>query len=64
MTLFTESGGDLSSRIDEASRIVSMLLQKTDQMTPHEAQFVEKMFGATNVSPKQLFWLRDLNEKY
>lgn len=64
MTLFTESGGDLSSRIDEAQRIARMLAPSVDEMSPKEAEFVQRMLNTNSCSPKQVFWLRDLKDKY
>ena len=49
----------------EASRIVTCIEDCLDQMTPVERRFVESMgcdFAPCSV--EQLFWLRDLNEKY
>lgn len=64
MVLFAESGGTEQSRIDEAGRIVAILLPLVDEMTTREAQFVQQMYNTKSCSPKQLFWLRDLNTKY
>lgn len=65
MSLFQESGGDANSRRNEATKIVDMLVGLTDQMTDREQGFIEQI-GDPNaqVSPKQLFWLRDIKEKY
>jgi len=52
-------------RREEASRIVNRIQDCLDQMTPGERRFVESMgCDFAPVSVKQLFWLRDLNEKY
>lgn len=68
-----ETGGDNLDRVREARKIVfdMGLGQETASMTPGEEEFVlgtedrlTKYGDATIVSPKQLFWLRDLNEKY
>lgn len=64
MTLWKDSGGDLSARLVESQRLVDMLASALDMMTEKERYFVISMDQATAVSPKQLFWLRDLNEKY
>jgi len=64
MTLWKESGGDLSSRLDEVERIVAKLESELGMMTEKERYFVISMGEATACSPKQLFWLRDLCEKY
>jgi hypothetical protein len=41
-----------------------MLEGYVDDMTPVEKGFVEKMSDTDFCSPKQLFWLRDIKEKY
>lgn len=53
-------------RVAEKDRILRMLLERTalSQMTSKEAEFIGKMDDARSVSVPQLFWLRDLNEKY
>lgn len=52
-------------RVAEANRIVSRLANGCeDEMTPTERNFVSKMEGADYCSIKQLFWLRDINDKY
>lgn len=68
-------GGEASStqtpdeRNEEARRILGMgLTDCTETMKPNEAQFVQQMEGWIDngiiISPKQLWWLRDLKEKY
>lgn len=52
-------------RAAEAQRIVSRLVGScADELNPKESDFVSKMDGADYVSVKQLFWLRDINDKY
>jgi hypothetical protein len=53
-------------RVAEKDRILRMLLERTtlSVMTPTEAEFIGKMDDARSVSVKQLFYLRDINEKY
>jgi hypothetical protein len=51
-------------RVAEKDRIVSRLTGIQDEMTPKEREFVTKMHDYNWVSVKQLFWLRDINEKY
>jgi hypothetical protein len=49
----------------EATKIVSRISDCLDQMTSSERRFVESMgCDFAPVSVKQLFWLRDLNERY
>jgi hypothetical protein len=49
----------------EADRIVKRLADETERMNPNEAKFIEQVGdGFSPVSVKQLFWLRDLNDKY
>lgn len=51
-------------RVAEKDRIVARLEDFEEQMTPKEREFVTKMHDYNWVSVKQLFWLRDINEKY
>jgi len=62
--MFNESGGTEEDRVAEAHKIVSMLADLTEQMKLNEAAFVEQMDDCRSCSPKQLFWLRDLKDKY
>lgn len=73
MALNQDSGGTGADRIAEARRIVvdMGLSDRSEDMSDRERQFVEQMFDkldvvdhTTFVSPKQLFWLRDLKDKY
>lgn len=66
-----ESGQTPEERAREAKRLAESLLDTTPAMKEHEREFVEKMAERTQeygeqtfVSPKQLFWLRDLYERY
>jgi len=51
-------------RVAEKERIVSRLSSCQDELNPKEAEFVTKMESSPFVSVKQLFWLRDINDKY
>jgi hypothetical protein len=51
-------------RVAEKDRIVSRLTEIQDEMTPKEREFATKMESSNVVSVKQLFWLRDINDKY
>lgn len=71
MTLHQESGGTAEDRANEAHRIVFEMGLKDIALEPREQDFVGKIaerleqYGSEAfVSPKQLFWLRDLKEKY
>jgi hypothetical protein len=57
--------------IAEVEQLVKSLSDHLEEMEPHERRFVEQTdsrlsdFGAeVTITPKQLFWLRDLNIKY
>lgn len=57
--------------IAEASKLVERLTPVVGKMRENEAEFIRSMseklkrFGAeTFVSPRQLFWMRDLDERY
>lgn len=59
-----ETGGDADSRLTESKKIVEMLLDFMEFMTSKERDFVEQMDEASCCSGKQLFWLRDIKDKY
>lgn len=66
--LANDTGGSDEDRRNEADRILKMLVDIDPEfhMTPSEQRFIEKMYddGAQPISPKQLFWLRDIKDKY
>ena len=64
--LYQDSGSSHSERLAEAQRILTQqgLSDQLEQMTNKERTFVEGMAEATFCTPKQLFWLRDLKDKY
>jgi hypothetical protein len=70
--LFQESGGDNSDRLEEAKKLLAMgLTENLEQMSEKERKFVEDTITRIDdygiealVSAKQLFWLRDLKDKY
>lgn len=64
-----ESGGTPESRMQEAAKIIDRLNKVNEQLTEKELNFVGSMEDAIerpkgSVSPNQLFWLRDILEKY
>ena len=64
---FDDSSSTLTpaERRQEASKIVNRISDCLDQMTPTERRFVESMgCDFAPVSVRQIFWLRDINEKY
>ena len=62
--LTNDTGGTPEQRRTEADRLLKMLEGLEDSMTDKERRFVEDMQAGWDVSPKQLFWLRDIKEKY
>jgi hypothetical protein len=69
--LWTDSGQTPERRSEEADELVGKLADAEAAMMEHEAKFLrdmqerfERYGNKTMVSPKQLFWLRDLLEKY
>ena len=69
--LYQESGSTPERRAQEADELTNMLADAEVWMTRTEAIFfrdmyerLEKYGDRTFVSPKQLFWLRELKEKY
>ena len=60
----SESSLTADERRIEANRICKMLDGYLESMQSHESQFVERIGDGGHVSVKQIFWLRDLKEKY
>ena len=60
----SESTLTADERVEEAQKIVSRLIGScVDELSPKEREFVAQMENAAWVSVKQLFWLRDINDK-
>ena len=53
-------------RASEAVRIGRILFEEhaRDNMTDAEQKFTDRMFECSYCSVKQLFWLRDIKDKY
>jgi len=70
MSLFNETGhASIDDRNTEAIRLIDELATQTEMMQSHERKFVEDMNdrqtrNELRCSGKQLFWLRDLYQKY
>ena len=62
--LTQESGGDAQSRVEEAHRIGKTLEECSEELEPKELSFVAQMADCWTCTVKQLFWLRDIKEKY
>ena len=62
--LTSESGGDEQARVQEARTIVRMLEEVPEQLTSKELSFVAEMADADHCTVKQIFWLRDIKDKY
>lgn len=69
--LFQESGGSNQDRIDEAQKLIDRLYDtyNNGELTNNESQFVESIESRLQqnnpyISPKQIFWLRDIASKY
>lgn len=63
-TLTNETGGSPDSRRAEADKLVRLIGEHQSELTEREADFVVQMDEGGPVSPKQLFWLRDIKDKY
>lgn len=61
----SESTLNDAERREEANRIVKMIENHVENAEDRERGFLMKMADeSSTVSVKQLFWLRDLKEKY
>jgi hypothetical protein len=72
-TLFAvdRTGSTPAQRADEAGHILKMIAGREHTMSEREEAFVSQTrqrldkFGLkTIISPKQLFWLRDIKDRY
>ena len=63
-TLTQDSGGDEKSRIEEARTICRMLEEFQDVMSQKEKDFIENMTDCDYCTTKQLFYLRDIKDRY
>jgi hypothetical protein len=59
-----ETGGDADARLSECQKLLDIIARFQEELTPKEQQFVERMDGASYCSGRQLFWLRDIKDKY
>jgi C4-type Zn-finger protein len=55
---------DADDREAEKNRIIARLETMLDELTRNEREFVVRIADESCVSVKQLFWLRDINNKY
>lgn len=62
--LTKESGSTADSRRAEADRLCTMIEDNLEQLTPTELSFLGQVQDGGPVSTKQLFWLRDIKDKY
>lgn len=66
MSLWQDSGGDATSRRTEATKLINQIQDAAAGfLTAKEEDFVSQLENEkVSVSPKQLFWLRDIKDKY
>ncbi len=62
--LANDTGQTPERRREEANDLCKLLAEHTEEMNVKEQEFIESITDATYCSPKQLFWLRDLRDKY
>lgn len=62
----SDSGMSDSARRDEATRIVAMFPEVLEDMGRTKADFIRRISNNPRmpISTKQLFWLRDLKDKW
>lgn len=66
MALFQESAQTPERRKEEAQELLARLdgHVRDFALTEVELTFIERVSDLANISPKQLFWLRDICDKY
>jgi hypothetical protein len=62
--LANDSGSDDSRRREEAADLVSKLEDYLEELTPSQRSFVEQMGEGGPVTVKQIFWLRNIWDKF
>ena len=63
--LANDTGGTAEDRRAEADRILKLFDNLgIEGMTAKEQEFIDDMDFGGEVTPKQLFWLRDIKDKY
>jgi hypothetical protein len=62
--LTEESGGDENARVNEARDICRMVEEFGDMMSQKERDFIEQMTDCDYCTTKQLFYLRDIKDRY
>ena len=62
--LTNDTGQTPERRREEANDLCRMMVDHVMSMTDKEQGFIESITDADWCSPKQLFWLRDLRDKY
>jgi hypothetical protein len=67
--LANDTGGTADDRRSEADRILKIMVEcdlDIGSCTPSEGKFLREMLDDERrpISPKQLFWLRDIKGKY
>lgn len=63
-TFTQDSGGDEQARCAEAHTICRLLEEFEDQMSQREKDFIAQMTDCDYCTTKQLFYLRDIKDRY
>jgi hypothetical protein len=64
MTLFQESGGTAEDRRSEADKLIEMSMPFAENMSPWEQNFLNDLSDGRPISPRMIFKLRDIADKY
>jgi len=56
------TGGNADDRRAEADRILKIIEDDVERLSPKQQEFVEQMREGGSVSGKQLLWLRDIKD--
>ena len=59
-----QTGGSEDARVTEAHQLCHIICESAGELTPREREFVMQMTDCTTCSGRQLFWLRDIKDKY
>lgn len=68
--MFDSSGGDNRSRLEEARKLIALIVPHLHQLPQKEREFIvqteyrlESFGDSALVTPKQLFWMRDIRDR-
>lgn len=59
----SQSSLSSAERLEEALKIIEILQDYQDELHSHEIDMIHRIENGAPVSPKMLFWLRDIKDR-